>query len=98
MAYRIRWSPRSVDNLERICEYIAKDSQHFATVFAKSIFRVVDGIKEFPNSGRVVPEYNNKDLREKILNNYRIVYRVKDEYIEIVVITHCSKLLDGLNV
>lgn len=97
MAYRIRWSPRSVDNLESICEYIAKDSLHFATVFAKSIFRVVDTIKEFPNSGRVVPEYNNKDLREKILNNYRIVYRVKDEYIEIVVITHCSKLLDGLN-
>jgi toxin ParE1/3/4 len=58
---------------------------------------VVDSIKEFPNSGRVVPEYNNKALREKILNNYRIVYRVKDEYIEIVVITHCSKLLDGLN-
>ena len=87
---------RAVDSVESICEYIAKDSQHFA-IFAKRFFRVISSIKDYPYSGRVVPEYNNKDLCENISDNYRIVYRIKNEYVEIAVITYYSKLLNGLN-
>lgn len=96
MAYQIRWSLRAVTSLESICEYIAKDSPYFAAVFAKRIVRVIGSLKEYPYSGRVVPEYNTKDLREKILDNYRIVYRIKNEFVEIVVITHGSKLFNDL--
>ena len=44
----------------------------------------------FPESGRVVPEYQDKNLREKIFQNYRIVYRLKDNFIEIVIISHSA--------
>jgi Txe/YoeB family toxin of Txe-Axe toxin-antitoxin module len=62
-------------------------------LFAKRIFKIIQDMNEFPMSGRVVPEYNNSNIREKIVENYRIVYRIKDDFLEIAVICHASKLL-----
>ena len=50
----------------------------------------------FPESGRIVPEYNLRNIREIINQNYRIVYRVKSEIVEIVTIVHGARLLDHL--
>lgn len=96
MAYKIRWSPRAVSNLEEICDYIARDSEYYARLFAKRIFSIVKGIPEFSMSGRIVPEYGDEDLREKIYGNYRIVYRIKENIIEIVAICHGVKPLDDI--
>lgn len=96
MAKPIRWSPRAVSNFEEICRYIAKDSEHYASLFAKRINTIVKTIPQFPLSGRIVPEYKNENLREKIYQNYRIVYRLKEEVIEIVAICHGAKQLEDV--
>lgn len=92
MVKPIRWSPRSVDQLGDICNYIAKDSEFYAGLFAKKINAIVKSIPHFPQSGRIVPEYGDEKIREKIYENYRIVYRLKDEVIEIVAICHSAML------
>lgn len=94
MAQQIRWSPRAVLNLEEICNHIARDSEHYANLFAKKVIAIVKKIPQFPRAGRIVPEYKDKSLREKIYQNYRIVYRLKDDVIEIVAICHGAKLLE----
>jgi toxin ParE1/3/4 len=91
MAYQIKWSPRATNNLENICNYIAKDSEYYATIFAKRVF-IINSLVEFPKSGRIVPEYGSENIREKIYENYRIVYRLKEEFIEIVAISHSARL------
>ena len=96
MAKKIIWSPRSADNLEEICSYIARDSEHYAALVAKRIFEIVENIPEFPELGRVVPEYQNVAIRERFYKHYRIVYRLKGDLIEIAAIVHGSKLLDDL--
>ena len=96
MAKRIKWSPRAADSFEEICNYIARDSGYYASVFAKRIVSLVKAIPDFPKSGRIVPEYQNENIREKIYQNYRIVYRIKKEVIEIAVISHGSKLLNDI--
>lgn len=93
MAYKIRWSPRAASNFEEICDFIAKDSEHYAALFAKRLNTVIKTIPNFPRSGRVVPEFNDENLREKIYESYRIVYRLKNEFVEIVAICHGAKLL-----
>jgi plasmid stabilization system protein ParE len=60
------------------------------------VVNVIKKIPGFPKSGRIVPEYNDEDLREKIYGNYRIVYRIKSEAIEIVAICHGSRLLENV--
>jgi len=96
MAQKIRWSPRAALNLEDICNYIAKDSEVYATIFASKINAIIKSIPQFPKAGRVVPEYKNEKIREKIYENYRIVYRIKGEFIEIVAICHGSKPLENM--
>ncbi len=92
---RIIWSPDAAADLEAICEYIAKDSEYYARVFAQGVINAVERLLIFPESGRIVPEYNQKDLREIIFQNYRIVYRIKSDAIEIVTITHGARLMEG---
>ena len=96
MAVKIKWSPRAASNLEEICNYIAEDSEYYAILFAKKVTAIVKAIPQFPKSGRIVPEYEDENLREKIYENYRIVYRLKGEYIEIVAICHGMRLLENI--
>jgi plasmid stabilization system protein ParE len=62
-------------------------------MFARKIIAIVTNIPSFPDSGRIVPEYQDSNLREKIFQNYRIVYRKKGQFIEIVTISHAAKQL-----
>ncbi len=96
MAHKIRWSPRAASSFEEICSYIARDSEVYATLFAKKINETIKSIPQFPESGRIVPEYGDENIREKIYEKYRIIYRIKEEVIEIVAICHGSKLLDNI--
>ncbi len=54
----------------------------------------IKNIPSFPEAGRIVPEYQDKNLREKIFQNYRIVYRIKGDFIEIVTISHSARQLN----
>ena len=90
---KIEWSPKSLKNLEEIAEFISQNSPLYAPVFVRKIINSVERLKDFPLSGRVVPEFNKKELREVIFHNYRIVYRVKESVVEIVLVTHGSKLI-----
>jgi toxin ParE1/3/4 len=94
MARKIIWSKHAVDSLEDICAYIARDSQRYAAHFAQRIIAATEQTSELPEIGRVVPEYNDPALREKIVGNYRIVYRLKKSVIQIVIIVHGSRLLN----
>ena len=96
MALKIKWSPRAASNLEETCDYIAKDSEYYAILFAKKVTTLVKAIPQFPKSGRIVPEYDDENLREKIYEGYRIVYRLKSDLVEIVAICHGAKPLEPI--
>ncbi len=93
MVKKIRWSPKAADTFEEICNFIGKDSGFYASMFAKKINSIVKYLSSFPEAGRVVPEYQDNNLREKIFQNYRIVYRIKGYFIEIVTISHSARQL-----
>jgi plasmid stabilization system protein ParE len=96
MDLTIKWSPRAASNLEEICDFIAKDSQYYAILFAKRVTAIVKAIPQFPKSGRIVPEYNDDNIREKIYEGYRIVYRLRPDIVEIVAICYGAKPLETI--
>lgn len=97
MAKEIVWSLRAKSDLLDIFDFIAKDSEVYAFNVITRIIEVVENIPSFPFVGRIVPEFNIENLRERISGNYRIVYRInKFENIEIVTIHHSSRLLKNL--
>ncbi|VGO21439.1 type II toxin-antitoxin system RelE/ParE family toxin [Pontiella sulfatireligans] len=94
MANRIIWSPRAASHLESVCEFIAEDSPVYACIFAQKVVALVKSIPAFPQTGRMVPEYNNPHLRERIYGDYRIIYRIQAKHIEIVALCHGARQLE----
>jgi plasmid stabilization system protein ParE len=89
----VRWTPQAFDDLESIAGFIAKDSPYYARLFAIDVLGAVDRLPKFPKSGRIVPELGNPIIREIILGNYRIVYRLRGSIAEVLTIYHGAKLL-----
>ena len=93
MVVQVRWAPRAAADLERICDHIGQDSETYAALLAKRVVALVESLADFPRSGRVVPEYRIETLREKILQGYRIVYRLRADAVEVVAIVHGARQL-----
>lgn len=82
------------NDLDSITDYIALDSIRYAKEFADRVFERIEQLYEYPESGRMVPEFQNELLRELILGKYRIVYRIYDPtQIVVLRIIHGAKLL-----
>ena len=90
---KIIWSDRALKDIEKIINYIAEDSEFFAINFASKIINTVEILKDFPKTGRIVPEYRDPKIREILYRNYRIVYKNENNIVEIITIFHGSKLL-----
>ena len=89
----IRWSPKSADDFDNIISFIALNSEIYAKIFATNMMQFIEDIPRFPFAGRIVPEYKIPTLRERIYRNYRIVYRILGNDVELVTITHGFRLL-----
>jgi addiction module RelE/StbE family toxin len=90
----VKWTKNALEDLDDIAKYISKDSPKFATIFVNQIFETIRHLEQFPKLGRIVPEYNNPDIREIIYKNYRIIYLLKIEQLEIISVIHGSQKLN----
>lgn len=88
------WSPRSLTDLEIIHDYIQQDSRGNARKFINEIIRTTVNIPEYPLAGRIVPEFKDGRTREKIYKNYRIIYRIHAESVELITILHQARRLN----
>jgi len=79
MAYKLIWSPAARDDLHDIVVFIARDNPNHAMSFGYELISETDRLHEFPELGRIVPEYRNDCIREIIFRPYRIVYRINRE-------------------
>lgn len=92
---KIIWSPLSIDRIVEIAEFIAEDKPGASVKWADSIFGSVERLIEFPESGRIVPEIGRKEIREILLGNYRIIYRIEYELISVLTVRHGKQLLSN---
>ena len=88
---KLIWTEPAIIDLENIWDYIAQDSKYYANIFVSKIVVSAKKIVDFPEMGRVVPEFNIKNIREIILKNYRIIYKIKKSQISILTVIHGSR-------
>lgn len=94
MAHIVVWSPRAIDDIEKIATYIALDSESYAASVVRTILEKAKKLSEFPFIGRVVPEFGDDTIREIFAYSYRIVYRVEAGEITITAVIHGKRLLE----
>ena len=91
---QIIWSPIAFEDLNGIYDYIAKDSPRYARMVVRDIVAMVKSMRRFPLAGRIVPEYNRIEIRERIYKSYRIIYHLQDDDIEIIAVHHSARILN----
>lgn len=92
---KVIWSRRALLDVEHIRDYILQDSPAYAQPFVERLLQAIRHLPQFPHSGRAMPEAEDKTLREVIYQGYRIIYRLRADAIEIVMVVHGSRSLAG---
>lgn len=96
---KVVWTEKASGHLQAIYEYIAHDSAVYAARFVRTLVKSTGKLELMPNCGRVVPEFNDPNLREVIYQNYRIVYRAinNQRTVEILAVVHCARNFSQLS-
>lgn len=93
---KLIWNDLAIDDLKSIHEYISNDSKVYADRYIQKLIVRIDQLENFPQSGRIVPEFGKETIRELIEGNYRIVYKINPDYIGIVRIHHAAMPLKDI--
>ncbi len=93
MRAAILWSKRASLDLLEIGDFIARDKPQAAAAWVGRILDAVQRTALFPTSGRIVPEIDRSDIREVILENYRIVYQLGETSITVLTVFESHRLI-----
>lgn len=74
--------------------YIHRDKPSAAVGFRQKAGKTLARLRQFPESGRCLPEFPDLSFREVIVPPYRFFYRVKDKTVWIVAVWHDAQLPD----
>ncbi len=90
----ITFAASAVNDLETIRDwYIEQEVPDVGERLLREIIAQVERLVDFPESGRIVPEFEIMNLREIIFPPFRIVYRLDTNRVRIVRIWRSERLL-----
>ncbi len=89
------WTNPAFEDLRQLHQFIARDSKQYANITVRKIRTAAERLEEFPESGRLVPEFSGDWYREVLVGQYRLVYRYleKKHVVLVLAVVHGSRLL-----
>jgi addiction module RelE/StbE family toxin len=90
---KVVWTDTAKRNLRTIHDYIAQNSPAYAKRMVDRLTSRSKQIAAFPLSGRVVPEFEAKQIREVLERPYRIIYHIQSDHIDVIVVLHMSRTI-----
>lgn len=94
MKRKIRWTPEARHDLVEIRRFIARDKPEAARRWVERLRASAVNAASAPFSGRRLPELDRDEIREIIVGNYRIIYRVLATEIHVLTVLEGHQLLD----
>lgn len=73
-------------------DYIRQENPTAAREYFRYAKQLLQRLEQFPNSGRLLPEFPDLPYREIIVPPYRFAYRVIDNTVWIVTVWHGARL------
>ncbi|OGI41837.1 MAG: plasmid stabilization protein [Candidatus Muproteobacteria bacterium RBG_16_64_11] len=96
MAQTLIWSHEALDDIDRIAEYISRDSPAHAQQVVERLLDFADELPAHPKLGRVVPELADPNVRERFLYSYRLIYELTGNTIHVLAVIHGKRLLESV--
>lgn len=99
MDYQVVFSPSARTDLRSIVRYISFDAPDRALQFGRFLVSHTKALAQFPELGRVVPEFGDAFIREIIVRSYRIVYRLdhSKHLVEVLRFWHAARGIPEIN-
>jgi toxin ParE1/3/4 len=85
----VRWLSHALQSLRGIADHIATDHPDRAITFVREIREKTELLVDFPSVGRAGRVAGTREL--VVHKNYIIVYRMKDENVEIIRVHHVAQ-------
>ena len=83
---KLFWTKEALLRLQEIEVYVSGDNPVSAIEFVDKLISAAETIVDYPEKGRIVPELSLKNIRELIYKNYRIVYLIRRNSIDILTV------------
>lgn len=88
---RILFTPAARRQFLETIAYIYQDNPSAAIQFRQKAEKIISRLREYPESGRHLPEFPDLPYREVMIKPYRFFYRVKDKTVWIVAVWHSAQ-------
>ena len=92
---KVHWTANAISHLTAIHEYVSLSSEKYAQRMVDQLTNRSVQISSFPLSGRMVPEFENENIREVFEGNYRIIYYIKSDQIDVLAVVHGTQQLQS---
>lgn len=91
----VSFAESAVRDLEDVREWYASQlAPEVGDRLVREVVERVEQLAEFPDSGRVAPEFDTPWLRELVHSPFRIVYRVDQGRVRVVRVWRSERLMD----
>jgi addiction module RelE/StbE family toxin len=90
---KIFWTKEALLRLQEIDEYISIDNPVVAIEFVDKLISLAETLIDNPEKGRIVPELSLENIRELLHKNYRIVYLIKKNSLDILTVFEGHQLI-----
>ena len=87
---RIVWTREALRNLDLIGDYMLDVAPASAGPLVARLVDAIEPVASFPRMGRVVPEFGVENLRELVIDNFRIVYEIDGEAVYVLSVFHAA--------
>lgn len=91
---KLRISLHAGAAVKEVFERIAEDDKRAAGKWLMGLDRVLQQVRTHPESGRVVPEFEQEDIREVLCGPYRVLYVHERNRLTVVSVVHGARLLE----
>lgn len=89
---KVRWTKTAQKQLLEIFNYVVEDRPKSARRLVSRLKETARELAEKPLRGRVVPEFGDPSIRERLVKPYRLLYAVQSD-IFILAVYHGRQLL-----
>lgn len=85
---RVVWSASALADVEAIAAFIARDSEHYASVVVERMLEAAGSLATLAERGRVVPELADASIREVFVYSWRLIYQVQPNVVKVLTVVH----------
>lgn len=88
----VKFTPSTRTQFLSALSYIRQDKPSAAINFRNKAEEILRRLEDFPESGRIIPEFPELLYREVIIRPYRFFYKIKGDNVWIVAVWHSAQL------